>query len=55
MVMGKTKKEDFNKEAAKNIAVEIEKKRHPLQSRSKIRKKVEKASNKIDKKNGIKM
>lgn len=54
-VMGKAKKEEYNPKLAKEMAVEIEKKRHPLKSRRRIERQVEKAAKQVEKKNGIKM
>ena len=45
MALGKSKKEEFNSEMAKEIAVRKTKKRNPLMSKKKIRK----IANQVDK------
>ena len=45
MALGKSKKEDFNSEMAKEMAVRETKKRNPLMSKKKIRK----VANQVDK------
>lgn len=51
--LGKTKKEDFNKKMAKEMAVEVAHKKNPLISKKKLRKMANKAEKKVNKRKGV--
>ena len=52
-VIGKTKKEEFNRDEARKMAARVVKKSNPLMSQRRAERKVAKAEKNLDRKRGI--